>query len=175
MAHTYAHLYGLPCTGLRFFTVYGPWGRPDMAYFSFTKSIIEGTPIDVYNFGNMKRDFTYIDDVVDGIMRVVGKIPQPNPEWDMKTLDPGSSCAPYKLYNIGNNKPVELTKFIEVLETILDKKAVKNLLPMQKGEVPITYADINDFFMDVGFKPVTSIEEGLTKFVDWYIDYYKVK
>jgi UDP-glucuronate 4-epimerase len=175
MAHTYAHLYGLPCTGLRFFTVYGPWGRPDMAYFSFTKSIIEETPIDVYNFGDMKRDFTYIDDIIDGLVRVLRKIPQPNHDWDKTNPDPGSSYAPYKLYNIGNNNPVALTKFIEVLEAKLGKKAVKNMLPMQKGDVPITYADINDLSMDVGFKPSTSIEEGLTKFVDWYSDYYNVK
>jgi UDP-glucuronate 4-epimerase len=175
MAHTYAHLYGLPCTGLRFFTVYGPWGRPDMAYFSFTKSIIEGSPIDVYNFGDMKRDFTYIDDIIDGVMRVLEKIPQPNPDWDKANPDPASSYAPYKLYNIGNNNPVTLTTFIEILEAKLGKKAVKNMLPMQKGDVPITYADINDLSMDVGFKPSTSIEEGLTKFVDWYRDYYNVK
>jgi UDP-glucuronate 4-epimerase len=175
MAHTSAHLYGLPCTGLRFFTVYGPWGRPDMAYFSFTKSIIEGTPIDVFNYGNMKRDFTYIDDIIEGVMRVMERIPQPNPNWDKENPDPGSSYAPYKLYNIGNNNPVELTKFIEVLETKLGKKAVKNLLPMQKGDVPITYADIEDLVRDIGFKPATTIEKGIEKFVAWYRSYYNVK
>ena len=175
MAHAYSHLYGLPCTGLRFFTVYGPWGRPDMAYFSFTKAIIEGIPIDVYNCGNMKRDFTYIDDIIEGVIRVMEKIPQPNPDWDMVNPDPGSSYAPYKLYNIGNNSPVELTKFIEILESNLGRKAVKNMLPMQAGDVPITYADIDDFVRDIGFKPVTTIEEGIKKFVAWYRSYYKVK
>ena len=175
MAHAYSHLYGLPCTGLRFFTVYGPWGRPDMAYFSFTKAILEGIPIDVYNCGNMKRDFTYIDDIIEGVIRVMEKIPQPNPDWDMVNPDPGSSYAPYKLYNIGNNSPVELTKFIEILESNLGRKAVKNMLPMQAGDVPITYADIDDFVRDIGFKPVTTIEEGIKKFVAWYRSYYKVK
>jgi UDP-glucuronate 4-epimerase len=174
MAHTYAHLYGLPCTGLRFFTVYGPWGRPDMAYFSFTKAILEGTPIDVFNYGNMKRDFTYIDDIVEGIVRVMNKIPEPNPAWDMENPDPGSSYAPYKLYNIGNNNPVELIKFIEVLERSLGKKAQKNLLPMQAGDVPITYADIEDLVKSVGFKPTTSIENGINMFVQWYRSYYNV-
>ncbi len=175
MAHAYSHLYNLPCTGLRFFTVYGPWGRPDMAYFSFTKAILEGIPIDVYNCGNMKRDFTYIDDIIAGVIRVMGKIPQPNPEWDRTNPDPGSSYAPYKLYNIGNNSPVELTKFIEILESNLGRKAVKNMLPMQAGDVPITYADIDDFVRDIGFKPVTTIEEGIKKFVAWYRSYYNVK
>ena len=175
MAHAYSHLYNLPCTGLRFFTVYGPWGRPDMAYFSFTKAILEGIPIDVYNCGNMKRDFTYIDDIIEGVIRVMEKIPQPNPDWDMVNPDPGSSYAPYKLYNIGNNSPVELTKFIEILESNLGRKAVKNMLPMQAGDVPITYADIDDFVRDIGFKPVTTIEEGIKKFVAWYRSYYKVK
>jgi len=174
MAHTYAHLYGLPCTGLRFFTVYGPWGRPDMAYFSFTKAILEGTPIDVYNFGDMKRDFTYIDDIVEGIIRVTDHAPRANPEWDRTHPDPGSSYAPYKLYNIGNNHPVELTRFIEVLETNLGRKALKNMLPMQPGDVPITYADVKDLMRDVGFKPVTPIEEGIKKFVEWYKAYYRV-
>jgi len=172
MAHVYAHLYGLPCTGLRFFTVYGPWGRPDMAYFSFTKAILEERPIDVFNFGKMKRDFTYIDDIIEGIVRVIKKIPQPNPEWDRKHPDPGSSYAPYKLYNIGNNHPVELIRFIEILETHLGKKAHKNMLPMQQGDVPVTYADIDDLINDVGFKPCTTIEEGVKKFVTWYKEYY---
>ena len=174
MAHTYAHLYGLPCTGLRFFTVYGPWGRPDMAYFSFTKAILEGTPIDVYNFGDMKRDFTYIDDIVEGIIRVTDHAPRANPEWDRTHPDPGSSYAPYKLYNIGNNHPVELTRFIEVLETNLGRKALKNMLPMQPGDVPITYADVKDLMHDVGFKPATPIEEGIKKFVAWHKAYYRV-
>jgi UDP-glucuronate 4-epimerase len=172
MAHTYAHLYGLPCTGLRFFTVYGPWGRPDMAYFSFTKAILEGRPIDVFNYGNMKRDFTYIDDIVEGVVRVIDKIPQLNPSWDRTNPDPGSSYAPYKLYNIGNNNPVELLRFIEVLETNLGKNAEKNMLPMQPGDVPITYADVDDLIENVGFKPSTSIEEGIKKFVAWYRRYY---
>lgn len=172
MAHTYAHLYGLPCTGLRFFTAYGPWGRPDMAYFSFTKAIMEGTPIDVFNFGKMKRDFTYIDDIVEGVVRVMNKIPQPNPEWDRKNPDPGSSYAPYKLYNIGNNNPVELIKFIEILETNIGKKAQKNMLPMQQGDVPITYANVDDLMNDVGFKPSTTLENGIQRFVEWYKSYY---
>lgn len=173
MAHTYAHLYGLPCTGLRFFTVYGPWGRPDMAYFSFTKAIIEGKPIDVFNYGNMKRDFTYIDDIVEGVVRVIGRVPQPNPAWDRAHPDPGSSYAPYKLYNLGNNNPVELTKFIELLERNLRKKAIKNMLPMQAGDVPITYADVDDLMRDVGFRPSTTLETGLKKFTDWYLSYYR--
>jgi UDP-glucuronate 4-epimerase len=174
MAHTYAHLYGLPCTGLRFFTVYGPWGRPDMAYFSFTKAIMEGQPIDVFNFGNMKRDFTYIDDIVEGVTRVVRNIPQPNPDWDRTNPDPGSSYAPYKLYNIGNNNPIELMRVIELLEANLGKKAQKNMLPMQTGDVPITYADVDDLMADVGFRPGTPIEEGIRKFVEWYSGYYRV-
>jgi UDP-glucuronate 4-epimerase len=173
MAHTYAHLYGLPCTGLRFFTVYGPWGRPDMAYFSFTKAIIEGAPIDVFNFGKMMRDFTYIDDIIEGVVRVMDKIPRSNPEWDKNNPDPGSSYAPYKLYNIGNHNPVELIKFIEILEDNLGKKAQKNMLPMQQGDVPITYADVEDLIKDIGFSPSTPLEEGLQKFVEWYKGYYK--
>jgi len=172
MAHTYAHLYGLPCTGLRFFTVYGPWGRPDMAYFSFTKAIMEGKSIDVYNYGKMKRDFTYIDDIIEGVVRVINKIPQPNPNWDRNNPDPGSSYAPYKLYNIGNNNPVELIKFIEILETNIGKKAQKNMLSMQQGDVPITYAEVEDLIKDIGFKPSMSLEEGIKKFVDWYKTFY---
>ena len=172
MAHTYAHLYDLPCTGLRFFTVYGPWGRPDMAYFSFTKAIIEDKPINVFNNGKMKRDFTYIDDIIEGVVRVMKKIPQPNPDWDRRNPDPGSSYAPYKLYNIGNNNPVELTKFIATLEENIGKKAQKNMLPMQPGDVPITYADVDDLMKDVGFKPSISLEEGINKFVEWY-KYFK--
>lgn len=172
MAHAYAHLYGLPCTGLRFFTVYGPWGRPDMAYFSFTKAIMEGKIIDVFNFGKMKRDFTYIDDIIEGVVRVINKIPKSNLEWDRKNPDPGSSYAPYKLYNIGNNNPVELIKFIEVLENSIEKKAQKNMLPMQQGDVPITYADVDDLMKDVGFKPSTPLEEGINNFIEWYRKYY---
>ncbi len=174
MAHTYAHLYGLPCTGIRFFTVYGPWGRPDMAYFSFTKAILEEKTIDVYNYGNMKRDFTYIDDIVAGVVRIIDKIPLPNPDWDRNKPDPGSSYAPYKIYNIGNNNPVALMRFIEVLEENLGKKATKNMLPMQPGDVPVTYADINDLIKDVGFKPTTSIEKGINTFVEWYRSYYHI-
>jgi len=172
MAHTYAHLYCLPCTGLRFFTVYGPWGRPDMAYFSFTKAILEGRSIDVFNFGNMKRDFTYIDDITEGVIRIIDRIPKPNPDWDRSNPDPGSSYAPYKLYNIGNNNPIELKIFIEVLEKYLGKKAVKNMLPMQSGDVPITYADVDDLVRDIGFKPKTTMEEGISKFVHWYKGYF---
>jgi UDP-glucuronate 4-epimerase len=174
MAHTYASLYKLPSTGLRFFTVYGPWGRPDMAYFLFTRAILEGKPIDVFNYGRMQRDFTYIDDIVEGVVRVIDKIPEPNAEWSGETPDPSTSYAPYKLYNIGNNNPVELMHFIEVLETCLGKKAEKNLLPIQAGDVPATYADVDDLIRDVGFKPSTSIEDGINKFVEWYREYYKL-
>jgi UDP-glucuronate 4-epimerase len=172
MAHTYASLFKLPSTGLRFFTVYGPWGRPDMALFLFTKAILEGKPIDVFNFGKMQRDFTYIDDIVEGVVRVIDRIPGPNPEWSGDRPDPSISYAPYKLYNIGNNKPVELMHFIEVLEDCLGKKAEKNLLPIQAGDVPATYADVDDLIKDVGFKPSTPIEEGIKKFVEWYKAYY---
>jgi UDP-glucuronate 4-epimerase len=172
MAHSYSSLYGLPTTGLRFFTVYGPWGRPDMAYFSFTKSILEGRPIDVYNDGRMQRDFTYIDDVVEGVVRVVNRIPTPNAEWRGDAPDPGTSYAPYRIYNIGNNQPVELLRFIEVLEECLGKKAVKNLLPIQAGDVLATFAEVHDLMADVGFKPGTSIEEGIRSFVEWYLRHY---
>ena len=172
MAHTYSHLYNIPTTGLRFFTVYGPWGRPDMALFKFTKGIIEGTPIDVYNRGLMRRDFTYIDDIVEGVIRVLDKTPEPNPNWSGDTPDPSSSIAPYKLYNIGNNNPVELMHYIETLEKALGKTAIKNLLPMQPGDVPATYADVADLETDVGFKPQTSVEEGIENFVQWYKKYY---
>ena len=174
MAHTYASLYNLPCTGLRFFTVYGPWGRPDMALFLFTKAILEDQPIDVYNQGNMKRDFTYIDDIIEGVYRVAAKIPAPNPKWQRDHPDPATSFAPYKIYNIGNNHPVELIYFIETLEKNLHKKAKKIFLPMQPGDVPATYADVDDLKADVGFKPATSIEEGIKKFLAWYKDYYKI-
>jgi UDP-glucuronate 4-epimerase len=175
MAHTYSNLYKIPTTGLRFFTVYGPYGRPDMALFIFTKAILEGRPIDVYNHGKMKRDFTFVEDIVEGIVRLLPTIPKGNPTWDAIHPDPSSSFAPFRVYNIGNNKPVELLRFIEVLEDKLGKKAVKNFLPLQPGDVPETYADVDDLMNDVGFKPATSIEEGISKFVDWYIEYYKVK
>ena len=173
MAHTYASLYKLPSTGLRFFTVYGPWGRPDMALFLFTKAILEGKPIDVFNYGKMRRDFTYIDDIVEGVVRVIDRIPVPDSGWSGDKPDPSSSYAPYKLYNIGNNNPVELMNFIGVLEDCLGKKAEKNLLPIQAGDVPATFADVDDLIRDVGFKPSTTIEEGIKKFVEWYREYYK--
>jgi UDP-glucuronate 4-epimerase len=172
MAHTYSHLYGLPTTGLRFFTVYGPWGRPDMALFLFTKAILEGRPIDVYNHGRMKRDFTYIDDIVQGVVRVADRTPEPNPDWSGDAPDPGTSQAPYKIYNIGNNQPVELMKFINVLEQCLGETARKNMMDMQPGDVPATYADVDDLMRDVGFKPSTSIEDGIAQFVAWYREYY---
>lgn len=174
MAHTYSSLYKIPCTGLRFFTVYGPWGRPDMALFIFTKAILEGKPIDVFNYGKMQRDFTYIDDIIEGVIRVMDKIPESNPKWNGDKPDAATSYAPYKLYNIGNNNPVELMHFIEVLECYLGKKAVKNLLPIQQGDVPATYADVNDLIKDVGFKPSTSLEEGIKRFIEWYKCYYGV-
>lgn len=167
MAHAYAHLYSIPVTGLRFFTVYGPWGRPDMAYFKFTKAILKGEPIDIYNHGNMKRDFTYIDDIVKGVVKVMNKPPVPGQD-QMET----GTAAPYRIYNIGNNKPVELMRFIEVLEDLLGKKAIKNMLPMQPGDVPATYADIGTLTANTGFKPEISIEYGLGKFVEWYKGYY---
>jgi UDP-glucuronate 4-epimerase len=174
MAHTYSSLYGLPVTGLRFFTVYGPWGRPDMALFKFTAAILKGEPIEVYNYGKMKRDFTYIDDVVEGVARLVERIPQPDPGWDGDDPDPGTSYAPYRIYNIGNNKPVELLYFIEALENALGKKAEKKLLPLQKGDVVETYADVDDLMRDVGFRPDTPVEEGIKRFVDWYRNYYEI-
>ena len=172
MAHTYSGLYGLPTTGLRFFTVYGPWGRPDMALFLFTKAILEGKSIDVFNHGKMRRDFTFIDDIVEGVMRVTDKTPVANPLWSGDTPDPGTSYAPYRIYNIGNNNPVELMHFIETIERCLGKTAIKNLLPLQSGDVPATFADVDDLMNDVGFKPATSIEEGVGKFVKWYREYY---
>jgi len=174
MAHAYSSMYKIPCTGLRFFTVYGPWGRPDMAYFLFTKAIIEGRRIDVYNNGNMKRDFTYIDDVVEGIVRVMERIPSPDREWTGDRPDPATSYAPYHIYNIGNNSPVELLRFISALEECTGRKAVKNLLPIQPGDVPATFADVDDLVADTGFSPSTSIEKGLEKFVDWYRGYFRV-
>ncbi len=174
MAHTYSHLYNIPTTGLRFFTVYGPWGRPDMALFMFTKNIIEGKPINVFNYGKCRRDFTYIDDIVEGVIRVLDKIPAPNSKCESNKPDPSTSQAPYRIYNIGNNQPVELLKFIEVIEKNLGKKAQMNLMPLQPGDVPETFADIDDLMHDVGFKPDTSIEEGVGQFVKWYREYYKV-
>lgn len=174
MAHTYSYLYGLPTTGLRFFTVYGPWGRPDMALFLFTKAILAGQPIDVFNYGKMKRDFTYIDDIAEGVVRVLDRIPQPNSLWSGNIPDPSSSKAPYKIYNIGNNQPVELMHFIEVLENCLGIKAQKNMLPLQPGDVPVTYADVDDLVRDVGFRPNTPIEDGIKRFVSWYRAYYNV-
>ena len=172
MAHTYASLYNLPCTGLRFFTVYGPWGRPDMALFLFTKAILEGKPIDVFNYGKMRRDFTYISDIIEGVVRVMQRMPRSSPDWSGSNPDSATSYAPYRLYNIGNNNPVELMRFIEALEDVLGKKAEKNLLPTQAGDVPATYADVDDLTHDVGFKPSTSIEDGITEFVTWYRQYY---
>jgi UDP-glucuronate 4-epimerase len=173
MAHTYSHLYDLPTTGLRFFTVYGPWGRPDMALFLFSRAILAGQPIDVFNHGRMRRDFTYIDDIVEGVVRVADRPAQPDPQWSGASPDPGTSAAPYRLYNIGNHNPVELMRLIEVLEEALGRKATKNFLPIQPGDVPATYADVDDLIRDVGFKPETSIEEGVGRFVEWYRGYYK--
>jgi UDP-glucuronate 4-epimerase len=173
MAHSYASLYGLPCTGLRFFTVYGPWGRPDMALFLFTRAILEGRPIDVFNHGRMKRDFTYVDDIVEGVLRVMERVPEPDAAWDSRRPDPGTSYAPYRLYNIGNHSPVELSDFIGTLEKSLGKEAKKNFLPLQPGDVPETCADVEDLMQAVGFSPSTPIEEGIRKFVEWYLSYYK--
>ena len=174
MAHTYSHLYGLPTTGLRFFTVYGPWYRPDMALFKFTKAILAGEPIDVYNYGKHRRDFTYIDDIVEGLIRVLDHTAVPNPSWDGKNPDPGTSKAPWRIYNIGNQEPVELMEYISALEECLGKKAKKNMLPMQPGDVADTWADVEDLSKTVGYKPDTPVKEGVRKFVDWYLDYYKV-
>ena len=173
MAHTYSHLYGIPTTGLRFFTVYGPWGRPDMAYFSFTKAIIDGEPIKVFNHGKMERDFTYIDDIVSGIEQLIDTIPLPNPDWNEEKDALSSSFAPYKIYNIGNNRPVTLMRFIETLEEKIGKQAEKVFMDMQPGDVLRTFADISDLEQDIGFRPETSIEAGLSQFVDWYRSYYK--
>lgn len=172
MAHTYSHLYDLPCTGLRFFTVYGPWGRPDMALFLFTKAILEDYPIKVFNHGKMKRDFTYIDDIVEGVVRVVRNLPEPNPLWSGDKPDPGTSYTRYRIYNIGNNNPVELSDFIEEIESALGKKARKEYLDLQPGDVPATYADVDDLIHDVGFKPSTPLKTGIRKFIDWYRSYY---
>ena len=174
MAHTYSHLYGLPCTGLRFFTVYGPWGRPDMALFLFTKAILENRPIQVFNHGKMQRDFTYIEDIVEGVVRVMGRLPQPDPRWNGDEPDPGISYVPYKIYNIGNNSPVQLIEFINTIETALGKTAQKEMLDMQPGDVPATYADIDDLIRDVGFKPATPLKKGIGEFIRWYRRYYNV-
>ena len=174
MAHTYSSLYGIPTTGLRFFTVYGPWGRPDMALFLFTKAILEGRPIDVFNYGEMQRDFTFIDDIVEGICRVIQRVPAGDPEWSGASPAPEGSYAPYKIYNIGNNNPVELLRFIKVLEKELGRDAILNLLPLQAGDVPATFADVDDLMKDVGFRPATTIEEGIAAFAQWYRGYYCV-
>ncbi len=174
MAHTYSHLYQLPTTGLRFFTVYGPWGRPDMALFIFTRKILAGEPIDVFNHGRHKRDFTYIDDIVEGVIRTLDHVATSNGQWSGDRPDPGTSKAPYRIYNIGSNNPVELSRFIEIIEDKLGRKAEKNLLPMQAGDVPATYADVGALIEDVGYKPDTSVEEGISRFVDWYRDFYQV-
>ncbi len=174
MAHTYSHLYGLCCTGLRFFTVYGPWGRPDMALFLFTKAILENQPIKVFNHGKMQRDFTYIDDIIEGVVRVMARLPEPNPQWHGDQPDPGTSYTPYKIYNIGNNNPVELIDFIKFIENALGTQAQKDYLDLQPGDVPATYADVDDLVADAGFKPQTPITSGIQKFVDWYRDYYQI-
>ncbi len=172
MAHAYSHLFRIPCTGLRFFTVYGPWGRPDMALFLFTKAILAGKPINVFNEGKMRRDFTYIDDIIEGVVRVMRRPPVPNPQWDAGTPDPGTSSAPWHVYNIGNNNAVELGLFIDTLEKALGRKAVRNLMPMQPGDVEATWADVDDLVADTGFSPSTSVEDGIQAFVDWYRAYY---
>jgi UDP-glucuronate 4-epimerase len=173
MAHNYSSLFKLPTTGLRFFTVYGPWGRPDMALFLFTRNILDGKPIDVFNFGHHQRDFTYVDDIVEGVVRVLDRIAQPSAAWNSQNPDPATSRAPFRLYNIGNNSPVELLRYIEVIEKCLGKKAQKNLLPLQPGDVPDTFADIDDLVRDTGYRPATPIETGVQRFVEWYCDYYK--
>lgn len=175
MAHSYSYLYNMPTTGLRFFTVYGPWGRPDMSLFLFTRKILAGEPIDVFNNGNHSRDFTYIDDIVNGVVRVTDRVASVNKDWSGQKPDPGTSLAPYRLYNIGNHQPVELMRFIEIIEQCLGKKAQKNFLPMQPGDVHSTYADVDDLTRDVGFSPATPIESGIQRFIEWYLEYYKVR
>jgi UDP-glucuronate 4-epimerase len=174
MAHSYAHLYGLPCTGLRFFTVYGPWGRPDMAYFKFARGILAGEPIPVFNHGDMVRDFTYIDDIIEGVTRIIDRPAAPDPAWDPAHPSPATSRAPYRIFNIGNNQPVNLMRFIEVLENCLGRKAVTRMLPMQPGDVPVTAADISALNKATGFAPSTPVEAGLARFVAWYREYYRV-
>ena len=173
MAHSYAALYGLPVTALRFFTVYGPWGRPDMALFLFTRNILAGKPIDVFNRGRHRRDFTYVDDIAGGVVAALDHVATPDPDWDGDAPDPATSTAPYRVYNIGNNRPVELMHYIEVLEQCLGRKAEKNLLPLQAGDVPDTWADAEDLVRDVGYRPATPVEEGVRRFVAWYLDYYR--
>jgi len=174
MAHSYSHLFNLPTTGLRFFTVYGPWGRPDMSLFMFTRNILEGKPIDVFNYGNHRRDFTYIDDIVEGVIRVIDQPAQGNELWSGDNPDPGTSRAPYRVYNIGSNHPVNLLTFIETLEKCLGKKAIKNLLPLQDGDVPDTYADVADLVDDLGYRPATLLEDGINNFVLWFKDFYRI-
>ena len=175
MAHAYAHLFGIPCTGLRFFTVYGPWGRPDMALFKFTKRILEGTPIQLYGHGRLVRDYTYIDDIVEGVIRILSRPARPNLAWTDKAPDPGTSRAPFRLYNIGNNTPIVLDKYVSILEVCLGVRAIRELLPEQPGDVPATLADVTDLFVEVGFRPSTPVETGIARFVEWYRDYYDVK
>jgi len=175
MAHSYAALYGLPTTGLRFFTVYGPFGRPDMALFQFTRAILAGEPINVFNYGNHKRDFTYVEDIAAGVVAAMDNVALPNPDWDSEQPDPATSLAPYRLYNIGNSKPVELLRYIDLLEEYLGRKSERKLLPLQPGDVPDTWADVQNLADDVGYQPSTSVEEGIRQFVDWYVDYYDVK
>lgn len=175
MAHNYSALFKLPTTGLRFFTVYGPWGRPDMALFLFTRNILEGKPIDVFNNGHHQRDFTYVDDIAEGVVRASERIAQPDPNWDSKAPDPATSFAPFRLYNIGNNRPVQLLRYIELIEEALGKKAIKNFLPLQPGDVPETFADIDDLVRDVGYRPATPVEVGVRRFVDWFCEYYGAK
>ena len=174
MAHAYSHLFDLPCTGLRFFTVYGPWGRPDMALFLFTKAILEDKPIKIFNHGKMQRDFTFIDDIIEGVVRIVGNVPRPNPEWNGNAPDPGTSYKRYRIYNIGNNNPVQLSDFIEQIEKAIGKKANKDYMDIQPGDVPATFADIDDLIHDTGFRPSTSLENGIGKFMDWYKNYYNI-
>lgn len=175
MAHSYSMLHRLPTTGLRFFTVYGPYGRPDMALFQFTRNILEGKPIDVYNFGNHRRDFTFVEDIAEGVVRALDRVATPDPRWSSDEPDPARSSAPFRLFNIGNSQPVELLRYIEVLENHLGRKAEKNLLPMQPGDVPDTFADVADLITDVGYRPATPVEVGVVRFVDWYLDYYGIK
>jgi len=174
MAHTYSHLYQLPTAGLRFFTVYGPWGRPDMALFMFTQKILAGEPIDVFNYGNHKRDFTYIDDIVEGVIRTLDRVAEPDPQWQGDNPEPSTSQSPYRIYNIGSNHPVDLLRYIEILEDCLGKKAQKNMLPLQPGDVPDTYANVDALVNDLGYKPAMPIEQGIANFVEWYRDYYQV-
>ena len=174
MAHSYASLYGLPVTGLRFFTVYGPYGRPDMALFRFTRNILEGRPIDLFNYGNHRRDFTYVDDVVRGVVAVLDRPPRADPEWDSDIADPSTSNAPYRIYNVGAQQPLDLSRFVEVLEACLGRKARKNLLPLQPGDVPETWGDVTELAEDFDFQPATTVEDGIKRFVDWYLDFYGI-